>query len=147
MPYTGLLLSEAIDEAIPYMKGYPYVLHSPVESFETVEMENILATRRAVPATDQKAARLIVIHRLYAPCLNYIPSLTRHKRNAETNILLFGSYLDYEMVGDMLKPTFGSGITKIFPRGGIVCFTMDYLLENPQHIKRALAYVVVLSRS
>jgi hypothetical protein len=145
MPYTGLLLSDSIDEAIPHLKGYPYVLHSPVESLETVEMENILATRRAVVAAEKSDGRLILIHRLYLPYLNYIPSLTQHKRQPETNLFLFGSYLDYETVDDRLQGIFGTGITRIFPGGGFICFTIDYLLENPQHMNSVFSYVVITS--
>jgi hypothetical protein len=141
MPYTGVLLSDSIDEAIPNIRGYPYILHSPVESLETQEMETILATRKAVRAIGINDPRLIMIHRLYLPYLNYIPFLTKYKRH-DTSIFLFGSYLDYEMVGDRLQPVFGSGITRIFPGGGIVCFTMDYIREHPQHLQRIISYVV-----
>lgn len=143
MPYIGILLSENIDSYIPYVKGIPYVLHSPQESLETDEMENILNTRGAIPSQERDKAVLVLIHRLYQPCLNYIPALTEHKRRG-AEILLFGSYLDYEMIDDFAKPVFGSGISKIFPNGGKICFTVDHLLENPQHIKSILTYTVNL---
>ena len=141
MPYHGILLCENINSYIPYMKRLPYVLHSPSESLETYEMENILYTRGAMPSPQREKAILVLIHRLYQPCLNYIPSLTEHKRR-NADILLFGSYLDYAMEGDTIKPVFGSGISKIFPNAGMICFTIDHLLENPQHIRSILAYNV-----
>jgi hypothetical protein len=142
MPYNGLLLSDDIDLHIPYLKGRPYLIHSPAESLETYEMEHVLATRGAILSSEPKEASLILIHRLYQPFLNYIPGLTEHKRR-QTDILLFGSYLAHELVGGTVMPVFGSGITKIFPHGGIICFTIDHLLENPLHIKSILAFNVV----
>jgi hypothetical protein len=141
MPYNGILLSENIDSYIPHMKRNPYVLHSPQESLETDEMETILSTRGAIPAQERDRAVLVLIHRFYQPCLNYIPFLTDHKRRG-AEIMLFGSFLDYEIVDDFAKPVFGSGISKIFPNGGRICFTIDHLLEQPQHIKSVLAYTV-----
>jgi len=141
MPYNGVLLSDAINNLIPYVKGVPYVLHSPGESLETVEMETILATRGAVRTSHAEAAKLVLIHRLCLPCLNYIPGLTEHKRRA-ADILLFGSYLDYEIMDYTVHSTFGSGISKIFPNAGVICFTMDHLLEQPLHIRHILVYSV-----
>lgn len=141
MPYNGILLSESLDSYIPHMKGYPYVLHSPSQSLETDEMENVLSTRGHIPSQERDKAKLVLIHRLYQPCLNYIPGLTEHKRR-NADILLFGSYLDFEMIDHSMKPVFGSGITRIFPNAGKICFTMDHLLENPQHIKSILMYNV-----
>lgn len=145
MPYSGLLLSDTINELVPYMKGVPYVLHSPIESLETTEIESILATRGSIPAVQRHGAKLVLIHRFYLPIFNYIPSLTEHKRRA-AEILLFGTFLDFEMVDGTAQPTFGSGISKIFPNAGVICFTIDHLLENPQHIRHILAYVVCPNR-
>jgi hypothetical protein len=141
MPYNGILLSEDIDSYIQYMKGFPYVLHSPPESLETVEIENILSTRGAVQTSQREQARIVLIHRLYQHCFNFIPGLTEHKRR-NADILLFGSYLDYEIVEHSVKQVFGSHISKIFPGGGRICFTADHLLENPQHIETILKYNV-----
>jgi hypothetical protein len=117
-------------------------MHSPAESLETTEMETILAARGAIPSQRPEEAKLILIHRLYLPCLNNIPCLTDYKRGAGAVILLFGSYLDYETVGKEVKPTFGTGLKEIFPNAGKICFTVDHLLENPHHIKNILAYTV-----
>ena len=144
MPYSGILLSEDINTFIPYMRNIPYVMHSPPDSLETDEMENILNTRGAIPASHTKDAALVLIHQLYRPCLNYIPGLTEHKRARNAEILLFGSYLDYEWDGTGINPVFGSGMKKIFPSAGIICFTIDHLLENPQHIRTILLYNVSL---
>jgi hypothetical protein len=124
------------------MRDVPYTIYSPPGSLETVEMENILHTRGAIPAKQIKDTALILIHRLYKPCLNYIPGLTEHKRTRNAEILMFGSYLDYEWDGIGVNPVFGSGVSKIFPHAGVICFTIDHLLVNPQHIKSILAYNV-----
>jgi hypothetical protein len=143
MPYNGILLSENIASYIPHMKGLPYVLHSPAESLETDEIENILNTRGAVSTLHREKAQIVLIHRLYQPCLNYIPALTEHKRRS-ADIFLFGSYLDYEMRDCSVKPVFGSGMSRIFPNGGRICFTIDHLLENPQHIRNIIMYNVFI---
>ena len=142
MPYSGILVSENIDSYIPYMKGLPYALHSPSESLETDEMEMILRTRGCILAQQRERAALVLIHRLYQPCLNYIPGLTEYKRR-NADIILFGSYLDYEIDDNWVKPVFGSGLSKIFPSGGRICFTIDLLLEDPQHIQTILAFNVI----
>ena len=141
MPYNAILLSDSIDLYIPHLRNMPYVIHSPPSSLETDEMETILATRGAVPSKERHLAGIVLIHRSYLPALNHIPDLTEHKRR-NVDILLFGSYLDYEMIDGQVKPVFGSGVSKIFPNAGLICFTIDHLLENPQHIKSILAYNV-----
>jgi hypothetical protein len=143
MPYNGIIYSDEFDEYVPYYKGVPFIMHSPAESLETVEMETLLSVRGAIPAQRREDAKLILINRLYLPCINNIPGLTDHKRRDST-IILFGSYLDYETVGKTVKPTFGTGLKLIFPNGGRICFTVDHLLEHPLHIKNILAYTVAL---
>src|SRR5579859_532583 len=123
MPYNAILLSDSIDSYIPHLRHLPYVLHSPSESLETDEMETILATRGAVPALERQPAGLVLIHQSLLPCLNYIPDLTEHKRR-NIDILLFGSYLDYEMEDGVVKSVFGSGVSRIFPNAGLICFTV-----------------------
>jgi hypothetical protein len=128
-------------------------------------METFLYSRGGHPSSEPTKASVIVINRLYQSCLNYIPHLTALKRRQvhwqqkgkmksqemqpktpdkyqEVEIYLFGSYLDYQMEGDTMKPVFGNGLTRIFPGGGIICFTIDYLLEYPQHIKSIISYNV-----
>jgi hypothetical protein len=144
MPYNGILLSDAIGDFIPYLKGVPYIMHSPTESLETYEMESILATRGAVMTNQGEVPKLVLIHRLFLPCLNYIPGLTDCKRHGAVDFLLFGTYLDYDTVDDAVQPTCGSGIHKIFPSSGIICFTITHVLEAPLHIRQILAYRVRL---
>lgn len=141
MPYSAILLSDSIDSYIPHLRNMPYVIHSPPESLETDEMETILATRGAIPSEERHLAGLVLIHRSFLPCLNFIPDLTEHKRR-NVDILLFGSYLDYEIQDGEVKSVFGSGVSKIFPNAGVIVFTVDHLLEHPQHIKSILAYNV-----
>jgi hypothetical protein len=140
MPYTGLLLSDDLNKYVPHLKGLPYIIHSPAESLETDEMEMILATRGARPAAKREDAVLVLIHRLLLPILNNIPGLTEHKliKNPLGQIMLFGSYLDYEMVDDIVQPVFDFGISPIFPASSVVCFTNALLLENPQYVKPIL---------
>lgn len=141
MPYVGILLSDSLNSYIPHLRDLPYVMHSPPDSAETSEMEVILATRGAIPAPERHLAGLVLIHRSLLPCLNYIPDLTEHKRRP-VDILLFGSYLDYELEDGNAKPVFGCGVSKIFPNAGLICFTVEHLLENPWHITSILAYNV-----
>jgi hypothetical protein len=145
--------------------GYSYVLHSPPASLETDEMETFLYSRGGHPSSEPTKASVLLINRLYQSCLNYIPHLTTLKRRQldwppkakpksqevphktqgkfqEVEIYLFGSYLDHQMEGDTMKPSFGNGLTRIFPGGGIICFTIDHLLEYPQHIKSIISYNV-----
>jgi hypothetical protein len=128
-------------------------------------MENFLYSRGGHPSSEPTKASVVLINRLYQSCLNYIPHLTTLKRRVldwppkpkpksqevppktqgkyqEVEIYLFGSYLDHQMEGDTMKPVFGNGLTKIFPGGGIICFTIDHLLECPQHIKSIISYNV-----
>jgi hypothetical protein len=144
MPYTGILLSDDINRYIPHLNGLPYVIHSPAESLETAEMEMILATRGARPTGKRENAVLVFIHRLLLPILNNIPGLTQHKLCKEkyANIMVFGSYLDYEMEDDVVQPIFDFGMSPIFPSGTLVCFTTALLLENPQYIKAMLVPVL-----
>ena len=147
--------------------GYSYFLCSPPASLETDEMEAFLYSRGGYPALDPAKPQVVLINRLYQSCLNYIPHLTALKRRQicwprkgkpksqdenqnksqfqEVEIYLFGSYLDYHTEGDTIEPVFGCGLTRIFPGGGILCFTIDYLLEFPQHIKSIIAYNVIPS--
>lgn len=141
MPYNAILLSDSIDSYIPHLRDLPYVLHSPSESLETNEMEMILAARGAIPALERQPPGLVLIHRSLLPCLNYIPDLTEYKRR-NIDILVFGSYLDYEVEQGEVRSVFGSEVSKIFPNAGLISFTVDHLLENPQHIKYILAYNV-----
>ena len=141
MPYNGILLSENIHNLISHEKRYRYILHSPLESLETAEMENILHTRWATPVEKPEESSLVLIHRLYQPCLNYIPMLTEHKRR-NADILLFGSYLGFETNDNSLEAVFGSGISKIFPNAGRICFTLDHLFENPRHTDAIFSYSV-----
>lgn len=141
--------------------GYSYVLHSPPESLETDEMEAFLYSRGGYPSDQPTKASVVLINRLYQHCLNYIPNLTALKRRLldwppkvkskiheaphkyrEVEIYLFGSYLDYQMEGNTMRPVFGNGLTRIFPGGGIICFTIDYLLVCPQHIKSIISFNV-----
>jgi hypothetical protein len=143
MPYTGILLSGAINKMIPYYKGRPYLIHSPPDCLETIEMETILATRGAKPSVRSEDANLILIHRLYLPILNYIPGLTDHKRSkGQGHFALFGSSLDYETVDDTVQPIFNFGLQLIFPYGGVICFTSAVLLESPQIICPLFEYLV-----
>jgi hypothetical protein len=140
MPYTGILLSDDINNYIPHMKGLPYIIHSPAESLETAEMEMILSTRGARPAVKREEAVLVFIHRLLLPILNNIPGLTKHKaiKNQFGRIMVFGSYLDYETVDDDVQPVFDFGMSQIFPSGSLYCFTTAVLMENPQFVKSIL---------
>ena len=142
--YNGILLSEDLPREIPFDRQTRYVVFSPPESLETIEIERILASRGAHQAVAQKGqAGLVLIHRIYTPCFNYIPGLTDLKRlPGGTNIFLFGSYLDWEEVDDEVVQLYGFGCMKIFPGAGIICFTMDHILEDPHHIKSILAYNV-----
>jgi len=131
-------------------------------------METFLYSRGGYPSSDPTKASVVLINRLYQSCLNYIPHLTALKRRQlswppkvkskgpeaqsktlskyqEMEIYLFGSYLDYQMGGGSMKPVFDNGLTRIFPGGGIICFTIDYLLECPQHINAIISYNVSLS--
>ena len=149
-----------------YQKGgYSYILHSPPASYETEEMEAFLYSRGGYPSNEPTKASVVLINRLYQYCLNYIPHLTTLKRRQlswppkvkskgheaqsktqdkyqEMEIYLFGSYLDYQMEGGTMKPVFDNGLTRIFPGGGIICFTIDYLLVCPQHMKSIISYNV-----
>lgn len=146
MPYSGILLSDDINKVIPYLKGRPYLIYSPAECLETIEMETILATRGARPTARREDASLILIHRLCLPIINNIPGLTELKRGKTYgHFLLFGSSLDYETVDDTAHPVFDFGLEFIFPHSGIVCFTSPVLLEHPLFIIPLLEYVVVLS--
>jgi len=143
LPYNAILLSSSFDSLIPRCRDKPYAIHSPAESLETQEMEAILATRGFIPSPVREEARIVLIHRSYIHCLNYIPDLSEQKRRNDTEILVFGTYLDYEMQDCQVKSAFGSDVLKIFPKSGRICFTVDHLLENPQHIKSILAYNVL----
>ena len=143
LPYNAILVSSSFDSLIPRCRDKPYAIHSPAESLETQEMEAILATRGLVPSPVREEARIVLIHRSYLHCLNYIPDLSEQKRRYDTEILVFGTYLDYEMEDCQVKSAFGSDVLKIFPNSGRICFTVDHLLENPQHIKSILAYNVL----
>jgi hypothetical protein len=141
MPYNGFLYSDKFDACVPYVEGFQFRMHSPAESLETTEMEVLLSKRGGIPTPKLHPKMTVLIHRLYQHILNYIPGLTDYKR-MDGKILLFGSNLDYETVGESIRPTFGVGINEIFPNGGRICFTVDHLVENPQHIKSILAYTV-----
>jgi hypothetical protein len=141
MPYNGILYCDKFDACIPYAKGFQFKMHSPAESLETTEMEVLLGKRGGTPTPTLQPKMTVLIHRLYQHLLNYIPGLTDYKR-INAKIILFGSYLDYETFGESVRPTFGIGIKEIFPNAGRICFTVDHLVENPQHIKSILAYTV-----
>jgi len=143
MPYNGILISEKINSFLPQLRNMPYFVYSPPESLETIEIHQIMATRKAV-LTHIREAVIIMIHRLYQPILNFIPSLTEIKCAGKKDIFLFGSYLDYETVDGNVAGVFGSELMKIFPSGGRICFTMDHLLENPLQILRILEYTVCI---
>jgi hypothetical protein len=134
-------MSEKIDTYLPPLRWTPYILYSPPESLETLEMQQIMAARKAVPSDN--GAAFVMIHRFYQPILNFIPVLTDFKRE-KTEFYLFGSYLDFEIVDDKAQSIFASEPTKIFPNGGRICFTMDHLLENPLHILKIVEMMVVI---
>jgi hypothetical protein len=105
-------------------------------------METLLGARGAIPSKTVESGMLILIHRLYLPCLNFISGLTDYKRSPNTKLIMFGTYMDYEAVGNEVVPTVGTSLKEVFPNAGRICFTIDHLLENPQHIRNVLAYTV-----